>query len=96
MSTVVMHNVVSVDGFIADADDQVGPLFDWYANGDTELVEGGTLKVSQASAEYVLPCWPGVMPPTAGGRRGRRSCRAAWPGRACRRRPRLASGLPRR
>ena len=34
MSTVVMHNVVSVDGFIADADDQVGPLFDWYGNGD--------------------------------------------------------------
>ncbi len=34
MSTVVMHNVVSVDGFIADAEDQVGPLFDWYANGE--------------------------------------------------------------
>jgi hypothetical protein len=28
MSTVIMHNVVSVDGFIADANDQVGPLFD--------------------------------------------------------------------
>jgi hypothetical protein len=42
MSTVVMHNVVSVDGFIADTDDQVGPLFDWYASGDTELVEGVT------------------------------------------------------
>jgi hypothetical protein len=25
----MMHNVVSVDGFIA-TDDQVGPLFDWY------------------------------------------------------------------
>jgi hypothetical protein len=24
MSTVVMHNVASVDGFIADADDQTG------------------------------------------------------------------------
>ncbi len=60
MSTVVMHNVVSVDGFIADADDQVGPLFDWYANGDTELVAGGTLKVSRASAEYVLPMWASI------------------------------------
>jgi hypothetical protein len=39
MSTVVMHNVVSVDGFIADADDQVGPLFDWYNNGDVPLDE---------------------------------------------------------
>ena len=35
MSTVVMHNVVSVDGYIADEADQVGPLFDWYFNGDT-------------------------------------------------------------
>jgi dihydrofolate reductase len=50
-----MHNVVSVDGFIADADDQVGPLFDWYTNGDIELVEGGTLKVSRTSAGYIQP-----------------------------------------
>jgi dihydrofolate reductase len=57
MSTVVMHNVVSVDGYIADQDDQVGPLFDWYSNGDTALTEGGGLKVSQASAEYVRPMW---------------------------------------
>jgi len=57
MSVVVMHNVVSVDGFIADADDQVGPLFDWYVNGDTALVDGGTLKVSPASAEYIRPMW---------------------------------------
>lgn len=57
MSTVVMHNVVSVDGFIADAQDQVGPLFDWLSNGDAELIEGGAMKVSQASAEYVRPMW---------------------------------------
>jgi hypothetical protein len=30
MSTVVIHNVVSVDGYIADDNDDVGPLFDWY------------------------------------------------------------------
>lgn len=41
MSTVVTYNVVSVDGCIADEDDEVGPLFDWYTNGDTELIEGG-------------------------------------------------------
>ncbi|GGT81288.1 hypothetical protein GCM10010244_01830 [Streptomyces coeruleorubidus] len=39
MTTVVMHNVVSVDGFIADTDDQVGPVFDWYGNGDVQLNE---------------------------------------------------------
>jgi dihydrofolate reductase len=55
-----MHNVVSVDGFIADADDQVGPLFDWYANGDIELVEGGTLKVSRTSAGYIQPMWASI------------------------------------
>ena len=57
MSTVVMHNVVSVDGFIADANDEVGPLFDWYANGDTALDEGGSLTVSRVSADYVRPMW---------------------------------------
>ncbi len=29
-----MGAVVSLDGFIADDNDAVGPLFDWYANGD--------------------------------------------------------------
>jgi dihydrofolate reductase len=60
MSTVVMHNVVSVDGYIADDNDDVGPLFDWYSNGDTELSEGGEFKVSQASADYVRPTWDGI------------------------------------
>jgi hypothetical protein len=55
MSTVVMHNVVSVDGYIADDHDDVGPLFDWYSNGDTELVAGGWFKVSRASAGCVRP-----------------------------------------
>ena len=58
MSTVVMHNVVSVDGFIADADDQVGPLFDWYINGDDELGTGG--KISPVTAAYVKPMWAGI------------------------------------
>jgi hypothetical protein len=35
MGKTVMGAVVSLDGFIADADDDgVGPLFDWYGNGD--------------------------------------------------------------
>lgn len=58
MSAVVMHNVVSVDGFIADADDQVGPLFDWYSNGDTEISKYA--RVSRASAEYVGPMLAGI------------------------------------
>ena len=57
MSTVVMHNVVSVDGYIADANDDVGPLFEWYTNGDIELDNAGLAKVSKASADYIRPTW---------------------------------------
>ncbi|GAA3092503.1 dihydrofolate reductase family protein [Nonomuraea salmonea] len=57
MSTVVMHNVVSVDGFIADAHDQVGPLFDWYGNGTVDV---GLGRVSQASAGYLQQVLPEV------------------------------------
>lgn len=53
MTTVVMHNVVSVDGFIADANDDVGPLFDWYGNGGVEINQYA--RVSKASADYVQP-----------------------------------------
>ena len=60
MSTVVMHAVVSVDGFIAGLDDEVGPLFDWYGNGDVEIVEEGPFKVSRASADYVRPMWASI------------------------------------
>ncbi|MFB4282287.1 MULTISPECIES: dihydrofolate reductase family protein [unclassified Nonomuraea] len=57
MSNVVMHNVVSVDGFIADGKDDVGPLFEWYFNGDVALDENIGIKVSQVSAAYVKPAW---------------------------------------
>ena len=57
MSSVVMHNVVSVDGYIADDKDDVGPLFEWYSNGDVDLAGGGAAKVSQASFDYVRPTW---------------------------------------
>ena len=60
MSTVVMHNVVSVDGFVADADDQVGPLFDWYNNGDVAVGDQGLANVSRVSADYVQPMWAGI------------------------------------
>jgi dihydrofolate reductase len=59
MGTVVMHNVVSVDGYIADEADDVGPLFEWYGNGDIPLGDGGGM-VSQVSAEYVQPIWNGI------------------------------------
>jgi dihydrofolate reductase len=60
MGVVMMHAVVSVDGFIADENDRVGPLFDHYGNGDTELVDGGSIKVSPASAAYLRPLWADI------------------------------------
>jgi dihydrofolate reductase len=60
MATVMMHAVASVDGYIADDHDEVGPLFDWYFNGDCEIVEGGPFKVSAASAEYVRSMWQSI------------------------------------
>jgi dihydrofolate reductase len=60
MSTVVMHNVVSVDGYIADQNDDVGLLFEWYSNGDVLLTEDSGLKISQTSAEYVRPMWDSI------------------------------------
>jgi dihydrofolate reductase len=66
-----MHNVVSVDGFIADDNDDVGPLHEWYFSGDTPVTEGGNqqfdhsgagsrFKVSAASAEYVRSMWDAI------------------------------------
>ena len=66
MSTVVMHAVVSVDGFIADDDDQVGPLFDWYFNGDRPLFAGSeadvhpSMSISERSYGYVKPFWDSI------------------------------------
>lgn len=71
MGIVIMHNVVSVDGFIADQNDDVGPLHDWYFSGDTPITEGGDLqydhsgvgsrfKVSRVSAPYVRAMWDGI------------------------------------
>lgn len=60
MSKVIMHNVVSVDGFIADENDDIGPLFEWYFNGDTPLTDGGGFKTSRESADYVRPVWAGI------------------------------------
>ena len=55
-----MHAVVSVDGFIADDNDDVGPLFDWYFNGDRPIVEGGPFLVSARSHAYVGSLWDSI------------------------------------
>jgi len=66
MATVVMHAVVSVDGFIADRNDEVGPLFEWYFNGDRPIGgEGveerhGPFRIGERSVDYVTSLWGGI------------------------------------
>src|SRR6478609_7926732 len=52
-----MYSSVSVDGYLADENDQPGPLFDWLMGGDVPLDESGFVKVSQASYDYTRPYW---------------------------------------
>src|SRR6266702_7040546 len=56
MGKVIAGFSMSLDGFIAQPNDDVGPLFDWYFAGSTEYqVPSGShvLKVEPASAELV-------------------------------------------
>lgn len=71
MGRVMMGATVSVDGFIADEDDGVGPLFDWYGNGDVVVTLGDPdrgFRVSTASARYVRGAWSGVRATVIGRR----------------------------
>ena len=66
MGNVVMYGSVSVDGFVADYDDQPGPLFDWLSDGDVPLDESGALTVSQASYDHIRPYWDQIGVTIAG------------------------------
>jgi dihydrofolate reductase len=68
MGKVVMYASVSVDGFIADENDQPGPLFDWLTGGDVPLDESGVLTVSQPSYDYIRPYWDQIGVTIAGRR----------------------------
>jgi dihydrofolate reductase len=63
MSRVIASAAVSLDGFVADTSDAVGPLFDWYNNGPVEFYgtdRGRPFHLSQASADYLGEIWPKV------------------------------------
>jgi len=62
MSKVVAIMSMSLDGFVADRNDGVAEVFDWYFNsGDVEFHTGGsdpmTFKVSGPSAGHVRSLW---------------------------------------
>ena len=62
MSKVVALMTMSLDGFVADRNDGVAEVFDWYtSSGDVEFDTGGsdpmTFKVSPPSAEHLRRLW---------------------------------------
>ncbi|HUC59858.1 MAG TPA: dihydrofolate reductase family protein [Streptosporangiaceae bacterium] len=60
---VIANAAMSLDGFIADTDDQVGPLFDWYGNGTIKVTgtdPARVFSISAATASYVLPIWENI------------------------------------
>lgn len=64
MGTAHLHAVASLDGYIADEHDNVGPLHDRYFAGDHPVaredhpdVHGAPFRVSAASVDYVRGMW---------------------------------------
>ena len=57
MGKTIMGAVVSLDGFMADDNDGVGPMFDWLGNGDVTWSFPGSddeVRSTQASADFML------------------------------------------
>jgi dihydrofolate reductase len=56
MGKTIMGAVVSLAGFMADDNDEVGPLFDWYGNGDVAWSfpgSDGESRSTHASADFM-------------------------------------------
>jgi dihydrofolate reductase len=83
LSKVIAIMSMSLDGFVADRNDGVGEVFDWYfSSGDVEIQTGGadpmTFKVSAPSAEH----WRGLTSGLGAVLTGRRTFEVAqgWGG----------------
>jgi dihydrofolate reductase len=71
MGKAILFAAVSLDGYVARTDDSVGPLFDWYGNGEVEMTFSDTsrvFRVTQATADFLH----GTAPRMAAGIVGRR------------------------
>jgi dihydrofolate reductase len=56
MGKILSHMTMSLDGFIADPNDQVGEIFEWYGAGDVTIPTASkdmSFKVDAASAEML-------------------------------------------
>jgi dihydrofolate reductase len=59
-----MGAIVSLDGYIADVSDGVGPMFDWLGNGDVEWTwneqQEEPLRTTKASRDFVQAVYPKI------------------------------------
>ena len=63
MGKAIMFAAVSLDGFIAEDDDTVGPLFDWYENGDVAVTfsdEARVFHTTQETADFLRSTAPNM------------------------------------
>jgi dihydrofolate reductase len=59
MGNVVAYMSMSLDGFVAGPNDEVGQLHAWLMGGDTDFaLPGSVLKLAPASAELLRETWP--------------------------------------
>jgi dihydrofolate reductase len=71
MGKVRTGATMSLDGFIADPSGGVGPLFDWYFNGDVEFTGADpdrVFRTSAASADYTRAEWASIRASVIGRR----------------------------
>jgi dihydrofolate reductase len=63
MGKASIFAAVSLDGFIAADDDTVGPLFDWYDNGDVDVTfsdQQRVFRTTQATADFLNSTAPNM------------------------------------
>lgn len=54
MGKTIMYAVVSADGYVARPDGEVGPLFDWFGNGEVHWDwNGAEMRTAQASKDFI-------------------------------------------
>lgn len=72
MGRTIMGAVVSLDGYIARGDDSVGPLFDWYGNGDVEWAFSDQAefrcRTTAASRDFMQAVYPRIAAEVIGRR----------------------------
>ncbi|MGY1804916.1 dihydrofolate reductase family protein [Blastococcus sp. SYSU D00922] len=71
MGTTSIFAAVSLDGFIARDDDTVGPLFDWYGNGDvagTFSDESRVFHTTRETADFLYSFAPRIAAAVIGRR----------------------------